>query len=64
MKKQEVIECLQTSLRYTLEDVGTALAYAKEIKDPELTKKLTEIKDKTQGVKDYIVSKADPKTFG
>lgn len=53
-------QCLQTAK----EELQCALDMARSIKDPELTKQITELRDKTQGVKDYIVSKTDPKTLG
>ena len=62
--KKDSIQLVQTSLTYVKEDVESALEHAKNINDPELTKKLEEIKTKAVGVKDYIVSKTDPKTFG
>lgn len=62
MCNKNAISGVQTNLRYIEEDVDTALSYAKEVKDPELTKKLTEIKTQAVGVKDYIKSKTDSKT--
>ncbi len=59
--KRDAVESVQINLNYMKEDVSTALSYASEVGDPELTKQLTEIKDKTQGVKDYITSKTDAK---
>jgi len=61
---KRAIEGVKSNLRYIEEDVDSALSHAKEIKDPELTKKLTEIKAKTQGAKEYIVSRTDAKTTG
>jgi hypothetical protein len=60
--KRDAVESIQINLNYVKEDVNSALSYATEVGDPELTKKLTEIKDKAQGVKDYITSKTDSKT--
>ena len=62
--KKDFVQLVQNSLTYVKEDVESALEYAKNINDPELTKKLEEIKTKAVGVKDCIVSKTDPKTFG
>jgi len=59
--KRDAVENVQINLNYMKEDVSSALSYASDVGDPELTKQLTELKDKTQGVKDYIKSKADPK---
>lgn len=61
---KKAIENVKVYLRYMGEDTDGALDSAKDIKDPELTKKLEEIKSKTEGVKDYIVSKTDAKTAG
>ena len=60
--KRDAVENVQINLNYMKEDVNSALTYATEVGDPELTKQLTELKDKTQGVKDYITSKTDAKT--
>jgi len=58
------IQVVQQYLSYVVDDLEGALAGAREIKDPELTNKLTEIQNKARGIKDYIVSKTDPKTLG
>lgn len=62
MCKQTAIEGVKTNLSYMAEDVNSALTYAAEIKDPELTEKLTKLKTETAGVRDYITSKSDSKT--
>lgn len=62
MCKQGAIDGIQTNLNYVVEDANTALSYAKEIKDSELTDKLTKLKTDALGVKDYIKSKTDSKT--
>ena len=62
MCKQTAIEGVNINLNYVEEDVKSALTYAAEIKDPELTEKLTKIQTAAVGVKDYIKSKTDSKT--
>ena len=62
MCKQTAIEGVNINLNYMKEDVDSALTYAAEIKDPELTEKLNKLKTETVGVKDYIKSKTDAKT--
>lgn len=62
--KKNSIEGVKINLNYIREDVESALSYASNINDPELTKKLTEIKDKASGVSEYITSRTDSKTTG
>lgn len=62
MCKRDTIESIQVNLNYVVEDANTALSYAKEIKDSELTDKLTKLKTDALGVKDYLNSKTDSKT--
>jgi hypothetical protein len=52
---------VRSNLKYIQEDVVTALEYAKDIKDPELTKKLEDIKAKAAGAQEYLASRVDPK---
>lgn len=62
MCKKNAIEGVNINLNYMKEDVESALSYASEIGDPELTSKLNKLKTETVGVKDYIKSKTDAKT--
>lgn len=59
--KRDSVEGVNINLNYIKEDVNSALSYASNVGDPELTKQLTEIKDKAQGVQDYIAKKTDAK---
>lgn len=61
MSNKRAIDGVKANLQYIEEDVTTALEYAKEIKDPELTKKLDTLKSGTKGVKDYLAARVDPK---
>jgi hypothetical protein len=60
MSNKRAIEGVKSNLNYIAEDVSTALEYAKDIKDPELTKKLDNIKSETKGVKDYLAARLSP----
>jgi hypothetical protein len=60
MSNKRAIEGVKSNLNYIAEDVSTALEYAKDIKDPELTKKLDNIKSETKGVKDYLAARTNP----
>jgi len=62
MCKSNAIQGVKTNLNYMVEDVDTALSYAGDIKDAELTDKLTKLKTDAVGVRDYIKSKTDAKT--
>lgn len=62
MCKSNAIQGVKTNINYMVEDADTALSYATEVKDAELTKKLTKLKDDAVGVRDYITSKTDSKT--
>lgn len=64
MKNERNINSVQASLTYAKEEVDSAEAHAKAIKDPELTKKLGDLKTSIVGVKDYLKGKSDPKKAG
>lgn len=59
--KRDSVEGVNINLNYIKEDVNSALSYASNIGDPELTKQLTEIKDKAVKVGEYIAKKTDAK---
>jgi hypothetical protein len=61
MSNKMAIQGVTSNLNYIEEDVNAALSHAKDIKDPELTKKLNNIKSETEGVKDYLVARINPK---
>jgi len=61
MSNKRAIESVKSNLRYMEEDMSSAISAAKDIKDPELTKKLDNIKGEVKGVKDYLASRLDPK---
>ena len=57
--KKDSVEGVKINLNYIKEDVNSALSYASNVGDPELTKQLTEIKDKAASVGEYIAKKTD-----
>lgn len=61
MSNKRAIDGVKANLRYMYEDVETALSYAKDIKDPELTKKLESLKNETKGTADYMAARLNPK---
>ena len=61
MKNEQKIHRIQSSLTYAKEEVECAEESAKGIKDPELTKKISDIKASIVGTKDYLRSKVDSK---
>lgn len=59
---KNAISGVNSNLKYAEEDVDAASQHAVMIKDPELTKKLGDLKTRIVGVKDYLKSKTDSKT--
>lgn len=56
------LQGIKSNLQYAKEDVEACQEHAKAIKDPELTKKLSEIHTGIEGVKAHIKAKTDSKT--
>ena len=61
MSNKRAVDGVRSNLRYMAEDVSMALVYAKEVKDPELVKKLESLKEQTKSTADYLTGRLDPK---